>query len=147
VVASFEVIEHLFAPREFVEHTVRLLRPGGLLMLTCPNGQGFDVEVLGTASNTVDHEHLNYFNPSSLGRLLAGCGLELVESFTPGKLDAELVRNKVLAGEFDLSSQPFLRRVLIDQWQELGAAFQEFLIASGQSSNMWIVARMPRTHA
>ena len=145
VVASFEVIEHLFAPVDFVGHMTRLLKPGGILMLACPNGQGFDIETLGTASNTVDHEHLNYFNPGSLAGLLAQCGLEILESFTPGKLDAELVRNKILAGEFDVSKQPFLKKVLVDDWEHLGLPFQEFLVQQGLSSNMWLVARKPRS--
>jgi len=141
VVASFEVIEHLFAPIDFVRQMARLLKSGGLLVLTCPNGQGFDIETLGVASNTVDHEHLNYFNPESLSKLLTSCGLEVLESFTSGKLDAELVRNKILAGEFDVSAQPFLRNVLVDSWEQLGQSFQEFLVRHGLSSNMWMVAR------
>lgn len=141
VVASFEVIEHLFAPLDFVGHMVRLLRPGGLLILTCPNGQGFDIETLGALSNTVDHEHLNYFSPSSLSKLLTNCGLDVLESFTPGKLDAELVRNKILSNEFDVSTQPFLKKVLVDNWEQLGHSFQEYLVQNGLSSNMWIVAR------
>lgn len=141
VVASFEVIEHLFAPKDFVDHAVKLLKPGGLLVLTCPNGQGFDIQTLGAASNSVDHEHLNYFNPASLAGLLARCGLEALESFTPGRLDAELVRNKILAGEYDAAAQPFLKRVLIDEWERLGQPFQDFLAQQGLSSNMWLVAR------
>ena len=141
VVASFEVIEHLFSPADMISHMVRLIRPGGVLLLTCPNGQGFDIETLGTASDSVDSEHLNYFNPGSLATLLQRCGLTVMESFTPGQLDAELVRNKVLTDKFDISEQPFLKRVLIDDWDRYGEAFQEFLIAQGLSSNMWIVAR------
>jgi 2-polyprenyl-3-methyl-5-hydroxy-6-metoxy-1,4-benzoquinol methylase len=144
VVASFEVIEHLFNPIEFVGHMQRLLRPGGVMMLTCPNGQGFDIETLGPLSGSVDHEHLNYFNPSSLSGLLARAGMEVLESFTPGKLDAELVRNQVLGGSYSLADQPFLRKVLIDEWEEHGAAFQDFLVARGLSSNLWVVARKPR---
>jgi SAM-dependent methyltransferase len=143
VVASFEVIEHLFSPLDFVNQTIRLLRPGGLLILTCPNGQGFDVETLGPASTTVDHEHLNYFNPSSLAGLLARSGMEVLETFTPGQLDAELVRNKALEGEISLVEQPFLQNVLIDHWDQYGQAFQEFLVAQGLSSNLWVVARKP----
>ena len=143
VVASFEVIEHLFSPLDFVQHMTRLLRPGGLLLLTCPNGQGFDVETLGPVSTTVDHEHLNYFNPDSLGTLLRRVDMEVLETFTPGLLDAELVRNKVLEGEFDLSDQPFLRKVLIDEWEQHGQAFQSLLMAQGLSSNLWVVARKP----
>lgn len=141
VVASFEVIEHLFAPVDFVGHMSRLLKPGGIMMLACPNGQGFDIETLGTASNTVDHEHLNYFNPKSLAGLLVQSGLEILESFTPGKLDADLVRNKILTGEFDVTKQPFLKKVLVDEWESSGAAFQDFLVQQGMSSNMWVVAR------
>jgi hypothetical protein len=112
-------------------------------MLTCPNGLGFDIAVLGAASNTVDHEHLNYFNPDSLAKLLTNCGLEILESFTPGKLDLDLVRNKIISKEFDVSNQLFLKRVLLDEWELLGPSFQDFLIQQGLSSNMWIVARKP----
>lgn len=143
VVASFEVIEHLFSPLDFAHQMVRLLRPGGLLLLTCPNGQGFDIETLGPTSDTVDHEHLNYFNATSLERMLQRVGLDVLESFTPGLLDAELVRNKVLEGAFDLNDAPFLKRVLIDKWELHGQAFQNFLITQGLSSNLWILARKP----
>ena len=141
VIASFEVIEHLFAPVDFVGNMLRLLKPGGLLMLTCPNGQGFDIDTLKVVSASVDHEHLNYFNPSSLGKLLSQQSMQVIESFTPGRLDAELVRNKVLAGEFSLVDQPFLQSVLIDHWDSQGQAFQNYLVAQGLSSNLWVVAR------
>ena len=110
-------------------------------MLTCPNGQGFDVETLGPISDTVDHEHLNYFNPESLTKLLTNLKMEVLEVFTPGVLDAELVRNKILEREFDVSEEPFLKKVLLDDWDKLGGPFQNFLIEQGLSSNMWIVAR------
>ena len=141
VVTNFEVIEHLFEPRVFIEQCARLLSPGGLLVLTCPNGQGFDVEVLGELSWTVAPEHLNYFNPGSLGGLLERSGFDVVERQTPGRLDAELVRKPALAGELDLSDQPFLKRVLIDEWDRVGDAFQDFLAANGLSSNMWLAGR------
>lgn len=141
VVANFEVIEHLFAPADFIEAVMNLLKPGGVFMMTCPNGKGFDVETLGVISDTIDHEHLNYFNQKSLAKLLSDKGLKVLECFTPGVLDVDLVRNKTLSGLFDLSNNPFLQRVLIDEWDCLGSAFQEFLVKQGLSSNMWVVAR------
>ena len=111
VIVAFEVIEHLFCPRDFVAACAKALKPGGLLVLSCPNVRGFDIATLGMVSDVVDHEHLNYFNTASAGHLLAEYGFKLLEASTPGRLDAELVRNKVLAGKFDLSSQPFLKKV------------------------------------
>jgi SAM-dependent methyltransferase len=141
VVANFEVIEHLYAPRDFLQQCARVLKPGGLLIVTCPNVKGFDVQVLQAVSDTVDVEHLNYFHPASLSRLVGCCGFEVIEVSTPGKLDAELVRKKTLAGLYELSTQPFLQELLIERWDELGADFQAFLATHNLSSHMWLVAR------
>lgn len=141
VVVNFEVIEHLFSPKEFIQQCKRFLKPGGLFVVTCPNGQGFDVVTLKEVSNTVDHEHLNYFNPKSLGLLLQNCGFEILESLTPGVLDADLVRNAVIDGKYSLANQGFLKQILIDDWDTKGVDFQNFLIDNKLSSNMWIIAR------
>ncbi|MFH1843259.1 MAG: class I SAM-dependent methyltransferase, partial [bacterium] len=133
----------LFDPLAFVTACRDQLTPGGLLVLTCPNGLGFDVATLGEVADTVTPEHLNYFNPQSLALLMQRGGLELLEVFTPGKLDAEIVRKKVLAGQFALDGQPFLQRVLFDEWEQLGEPFQRFLADNGLSSHQWLVARRP----
>lgn len=139
--ASFEVIEHLFEPRAFVEACRKRLRPGGMLVLTCPNSDGFEIASLGPLSDSVDAEHLNYFNPASLKLLLESMGFRVVEASTPGELDAELVRKQVLLGRMSVVDQPLLQRVLISRWDELGSRFQEFLVDVGFSSHMWIAAR------
>jgi SAM-dependent methyltransferase len=141
VVTNFEVIEHLFSPRDFVATCASLVDSGALFVVTCPNVDGFDIAVMGEVSTTVDAEHLNYMNPRSLGDLMQSEGFEVVEGGTPGRLDAELVRKKVLAGEFSLAGQPFLEQVLLDRWDEVGDEFQDFLADNGLSSNMWLVGK------
>jgi 2-polyprenyl-3-methyl-5-hydroxy-6-metoxy-1,4-benzoquinol methylase len=143
VIASFEVIEHVFDPAAFIRHCAALLAPGGLLIITCPNVKGFDIQTLGPVSDTVDVEHLNYFHPAALAHLVAANGFEALEILTPGKLDAELVRKKALSGDYDLASQGFLHQVLIKDWERLGPLFQQFLVDNGLSSHMWLVARKP----
>jgi len=145
VVVNFEVIEHVFSPREFLSHVYEILNPGGLLIFSCPNGNGFDVRTLKMESDTVDHEHLNYFNPYSIGILLNSCGFKVLEVFTPGRLDADLVRKKIISGEFKLENDDeLLKYILIKEWDILGAAFQQFLIRNSLSSNMWAVAQKDR---
>ena len=142
VTVCFELIEHLFKPRDFLLNIGRKTSGGGLLILTTPNIDGFDLKVLGPLSENVDGpEHLNYFNKKSLGSLLEQCGFNVLETITPGRLDAELVRKKALAGVINLENQPFLKQVLIDEWDSAGEAFQQFIAEQGLSSHMWIVAR------
>ncbi|MBU6453253.1 MAG: methyltransferase domain-containing protein [Cyanobacteria bacterium REEB67] len=140
VIASFEVIEHLFAPTDFIARCAQLLPSGGLLILTCPNSAGFDIETLGALSSAVDTEHVNLFNPQSLSLLCESHGFTVVEQQTPGRLDAELVRDQVLSGTFSIENQPFLEKVLINEWETLGKPFQDFLTANKLSSNMLIAA-------
>lgn len=142
VVSSFEVIEHVFSPAAFLEDIRRLLVPGGLVVVTCPNYHGFDTQVLGTRSESLDAEHVNLFNPQSLPLLFERCGFTVLECSTPGQLDAEIVREAALKGEIDLSGQPFLSTVLLDRWAELGESFQAFLRNSRLSSHMWLAARL-----
>ena len=139
VVCAFEVIEHLFEPRRLVQAVYRLLAPGGLMVLSCPNGEGFDIAALGAGSLAVDAEHVNLFNPSSLRRLVESVGFEVLIVHTPGRLDAEFVREAALRGEVKLD--PFLQRVLVTEWERLGWPFQMFLAEHGLSSHMWLAAR------
>lgn len=141
IVVAFEVVEHLFDPAAFVRACAEAMDSGALLVLSCPNGEGFDIATLGPASLAVDPEHVNLFSPGALTGLVEECGFEPVWFGTPGRLDAEFVRDAALRGEVSLDDQPFLRRVLIDEWDRLGEPFQRFLADQGLSSHMWMAAR------
>ncbi|MFA4941251.1 MAG: class I SAM-dependent methyltransferase [Patescibacteria group bacterium] len=142
VITNFELIEHLFSPKDFIIACHKALSKDGLLFLTTPNIKGFDLMTLGKLSDNIDGpNHINYFNCESLGGLLENCGFKVEEVITPGKLDAEIVRNKILNKDLDISSQPFLKYVLIDQWEKIGLNFQNFLAENTLSSHLWIVAR------
>lgn len=141
MIVSFETIEHLFSPSEFLRQVKMMIKPGGLLVVSCPNGEGFDIATLGAVSLAVDPEHVNLFNPGSLSLLLEKEGFETLEVTTPGRLDAEFVRTAVLEGRHSLEGQPLLNRILLDEWDRLGLPFQNFLAANGLSSHMWAAAR------
>lgn len=140
VVVAFEVIEHLFDPRAFLQGIRSKMNSGGLLILSCPNGLGFDIAMLKEKALAVDAEHVNLFNPESLTGLLKAVGFDVVRAHTPGRLDAEFVRDGALNG--DISLDPFLQKVLVDEWETLGWPFQQFLASNGLSSHMWIVSTL-----
>ena len=86
MISAFEVIEHLYSPEHFLLWASNLLADRGLLYLTCPNIDGFETQILGKNSGTVDHEHLNCFNPNGINELLKRCGFEAIQSAPPVSL-------------------------------------------------------------
>jgi 2-polyprenyl-3-methyl-5-hydroxy-6-metoxy-1,4-benzoquinol methylase len=142
VIASFEVIEHLFDPAAFLVACRTQLRPRGLLIATCPNIAGFETRMLGRHSDTVDHEHLNYFTPTSIVRLASRLGFEPLEVRTPGVLDCDIVRHRLLDPTKEpIEIDPFLREILCSDDAQLRDGLQTFLTRGGLSSNMMFVAR------
>jgi len=143
VIASYEVVEHLFNPFAFLEKCNRLLRPGGLLFLSCPNFKGFDMNTLGVLSDSFDHEHINYFHPRSLTDLLVRAGYEVKTVYTPGKLDASIVRGALQEGKINTTGNKLVDHVLGEGWDEFGADFQKMITDYGLSSHMMVVAQKP----
>ena len=137
---NFELIEHLFWPKDFINACSKILSNDGLFILTTPNVKGFDLLTLGKLHiNFAGPNHLNYFHPKSLVMLLQNCNFEVLEILTPGKLDAEMVRNKIISNEINTKNQPFLNYVLLDEWDNLGKKFQKFLVDNLLSSHLWMV--------
>ena len=141
VIAAFEVIEHIYNPRDFLQHCFNHLNNNGIIMLTCPNVSGFDISVLEDLSDTFDAEHLNYFNLNSLSLLMESIGFRIIERTTPGKLDVDIVRNKILSEEYLTDEENFINKMVLNK--KIGDNFQKFLIENNLSSNMMIIARKP----
>lgn len=141
-VASFEVIEHLHDPGKFVSWCTRILNPGGILLLTCPNIAGFETTCLGAASGTIDHQHINLFSPNSIKGLLHRHGFDSIEVDTPGELDVEIVREALQTATVKPDQVgAFVAKLLLEGNTEARDSFQSFLKSSGNSSHMRIVAR------
>ena len=142
VLTNFELIEHLFNPKDFVMACKESLNKNGLFIITTPNVKGFDMITLGKqAPSFQGPNHLNYFNPKSITILLERFGFKVLEILTPGKLDAEIVRKNVLTGNLNLDEYPFFKRIFLEDWNTLGSNFQKFLIDNKLSSHMWVVAQ------
>lgn len=140
VIVSFEVVEHLFDPFSMLQSIHKILNEKGILIFSCPNGQGFDVQVLKEASETIDHEHLNYLNPDSVYQLLSRAGFDTLRVETPGELDVSIVRREWEKNPSIFDNNLFLKLYFTSQTKECDVYFQSFLKNSNLSSNMLVVA-------
>ena len=143
-IVNFEVIEHLFNPKEFLQWCFNNLNPGGCLYLTCPNIGGFETKVLGKESDTVDHEHLNLFNTTSIKELVEDVGFEKVVVTTPGVLDFDIVKQSYLSKKINKNRLgSFLLSLIESKSSDVEKKFQQYLIKSNNSTHMMLLAYKP----
>ena len=91
---SFELFEHLYNPKFFLETVYKSMDKGDMFIFTTLSGMGLDIQVLGAHSKSVSPpHHLNFFNPKSIKMILLEIGFDIVKIQTPGKLDVDILRN------------------------------------------------------
>jgi SAM-dependent methyltransferase len=86
-ITMWDVLEHVHEPRPVLAELARLLRPGGVLVLSLPNPDSLEARLLGRYWLGWDlPRHLNVFPPTQLRAHLArhGMPVERIRSFTAG---------------------------------------------------------------
>jgi 2-polyprenyl-3-methyl-5-hydroxy-6-metoxy-1,4-benzoquinol methylase len=119
VVTLWDVIEHVQSPVAYIEQAARLVRHGGMVVLTTPNIRSVAYRLLGARWWAVGpNDHIYYFSPRTMQRLLARYRLNIHAMHTDGnKLDTwqqwiPFTVLKPLAAVLCRLAQPFARRFL-----------------------------------
>jgi SAM-dependent methyltransferase len=137
---AFEVLEHVSDPLTFLRACASVLAPGGVLLFTTLTVSGFDIQVLWEHSRSVSPpQHLNFGSVTGMERLIARAGLEVISVTTPGRLDVDIVRNRILA-EPSLAVPRFAKTVACAD-EEVREEFQQFLSENRLSSHIQCLAR------
>lgn len=138
-----DLLEHLFDPKAFLLNSYQKLKNNGLLMISTPNGEGYDFKILKeNTDNITPPEHLQYFNPVSIKALLEEVGFIIVSLSTPGVLDVEIIKRHIEKKQFNLKhSNTFLDYIYKLNKSEILEALQEFLKENLLSSHMLIFAK------
>ncbi|MCU0435820.1 MAG: class I SAM-dependent methyltransferase [Bacteroidia bacterium] len=85
VITTFEVIEHINNGPQFAERAFSLLRPGGLIYFTTPNFNSLSRRRLKGNWRIIDYpEHLSYYTPKTITRLLTDKGFVKQKLTTTG---------------------------------------------------------------
>lgn len=85
LITAMEVIEHTADPQQFLRHLVRLLVPGGLLILSTPNRTAWSRLLTITVAEGVGaipkgtHDFDQFIDPERMRSLMAAVGLECVD--------------------------------------------------------------------
>ncbi len=140
LLTSFELFEHVYDPQTFLRKIWELLRPGGRLLMTTLNGEGFDIQVLWDKSKSVSPpHHMNFFNPRSMKILLEKCALTIEEISTPGRLDWDIVEGMIQNDGVDAGK--FWDLLAKGGTEACKKEFQGWISKNNLSSHMRIVAK------
>ena len=139
---AFELFEHLHTPRTLLEAAFNLLKPGGRLLVTTLNGEGFDIQLLWESSKSVfPPHHLNFCNPESLSMMLLDVGFEIDHAETPGVLDWDIVQGNIQRQDF--TPERFWKHLAKHGSDVCKREFQSWLTRNNLSSHMRVIARKP----
>ncbi len=93
VVLSLEVIEHLYFPRKLCQTAYDLLEPGGTLILSTPYHSYLKNLALAVSGKLdahftalMDHGHIKFFSPGTLGAVLEEAGFEQISFSRVGRI-------------------------------------------------------------
>lgn len=76
VCVAFDVIEHVREPDTFLLRVLGMLKPGGTLFLVTPSLQSWSARLMRRHWMEFKTEHLHYFGPKTICRLLTKTGFD-----------------------------------------------------------------------
>lgn len=78
VICLMQVFDHIPFPREMLAECLRVLRPGGLILLLQHHVESISARIMGEKSPIVDIEHTYLYTPETLARILELTGFGVV---------------------------------------------------------------------
>jgi hypothetical protein len=139
IICLIDVIQREIEPYTLLERVAHKLRPGGVLIVSCRTGSGFDILSLrDNSENVFPLDHIFLPSPAGMEFLLEKAGFEILELTTPGLMDMKYIQN---AAEKLKKDQYFLRYIMKMGDALLLERMQGFLQRNNLSSHLRCVAK------
>jgi 2-polyprenyl-3-methyl-5-hydroxy-6-metoxy-1,4-benzoquinol methylase len=88
VILASHLIEHLNAPKTFLEETYRVLKNNGSIFITTPDISGFQSVIFRSRWRSAIFDHLYLFSKRTLSKLLEAVGFKIESRYSWGGLAA-----------------------------------------------------------
>ena len=139
LVVCFEVIEHVDNPLSFLKILNNKTKKGGNVLITTLCIDGFDLQTLWDKSDAISPPfHINFMSVEGFKILFDRAGFHDIDILTPGKLDADIVKNAIERDD-SIIVDDFLMKILRDP--NKSEKFQNFLSSNQLSSHVWVIGR------
>jgi len=133
VICAFQVLEHIIDPASFLQSALRLLRPGGALVVSTPNRSYHPFACPEDAFDLPPH-HMGHFDESSYRNIAAEFGLNVVSVHAQPRKFETLVTSKVNHTRVSIRIAKFVARI---------ACNIAFRITNEPGPNLIVVLRKP----
>ena len=80
IITMWDVIEHLESPSKTLSNIKDFLKPNGLLFVMTPNFSSFSSKFMGKRWPNLIRQHLYYYTPETLGKLLELKGFKIIDN-------------------------------------------------------------------
>lgn len=141
VASCFEVLEHVYSPKEFLQGIRSILKKNGILVFSTLTISGFDLQTLWQHSKSIyPPHHINLISVEGMQQLVERCGFETIDLSTPGKLDLDIVRN-ALKEDPSIPVPRFVEYLVHKRGDGTHGDFQSFLERNNLSSHVRCIVR------
>jgi SAM-dependent methyltransferase len=84
LVSAFQVVEHIGSPDRFFDEARRVLKPGGILLVTTPNPAGIGARLLKDKWQGIRHDHVSLRPPAEWIGAAVKAGFRVLGQGTTG---------------------------------------------------------------